>query len=149
MKEIDIKNRACYYFDDIIRDFGINFDDILLDKKIYENISVYEISYKTSTSLKPLRIRFDIINGFIRVCGGEFRYLLFDHGLFDKICDKIKHLTSEKSSTTDSINHDFGKISIDSYNSLPIEKILSFRNLIYSLNQLLVRIKLNTTIIYF
>ena len=36
---------------------------------------------------------------FIRVCGGEFRYLvLFDYGLFDKICDKIKYLISEKSS---------------------------------------------------
>ena len=28
LKEIDIKSRACYYFDDIIRDFDINFDDI-------------------------------------------------------------------------------------------------------------------------
>ena len=67
LKEIDIKNRACYYFDDIIRDFDINFDNILLDKKLYENISVYDISYKTSTSSKPLRIRFDKIDGFIRV----------------------------------------------------------------------------------
>ena len=41
LKEIDIKNLACYYFDDIIRDF----DNTLLDKKIYENVSVYDISY--------------------------------------------------------------------------------------------------------
>ena len=38
LKEIDIKNRACYYFDDII-----NGTDILLDKYLYENISVYDI----------------------------------------------------------------------------------------------------------
>ena len=31
LKEVDIKNHACYYFDDIIRDFDINFDDISLD----------------------------------------------------------------------------------------------------------------------
>ena len=30
----------------------------------------------------------------------------------------------------DSINHNFGKIRIDSSNSLPIEKILTFHNVI-------------------
>ena len=37
LKEIDIKNRTCYYFDDIIRfwDRDIDFRDILLDKKLY------------------------------------------------------------------------------------------------------------------
>ena len=73
--------------------------------------------------------RFDKIDGFIRVRSGKFRYLvLFNHGWSDKIYDKIKYLTSEKSGITDSINHNFGKIRIDSYNSLPIEKILSFHN---------------------
>ena len=32
LKEIDIKNRTCYYFDDIIRVIDIDFDHILLDK---------------------------------------------------------------------------------------------------------------------
>ena len=41
--------------------------------------------------LKQLHIRFEKIDGFIRVHGGEFRTLvLFDYGLFDKIFDKIK-----------------------------------------------------------
>ena len=64
---------------------------------------------------KQLCIRFDKIAGFVRVCEVEFRYLvLFNHGLFDKICDKIKYLLSEKSGITDSINYNFGKIRIDS-----------------------------------
>ena len=46
LKEIFIKNRVCYYFDDIINGTDINFSNILLDKKLYENISVYNISYK-------------------------------------------------------------------------------------------------------
>ena len=71
------------------------------------------------------------IDGFIRVRGGEFRYLvLFDHGLFDRFCDKIKYLISKKSGIADSINHNFGKIRINSYNSLPIEKKLTFHNVI-------------------
>ena len=43
LKEIDIKNRACYYFDDIFNGTKINFSNILLDKKLYENISVHKI----------------------------------------------------------------------------------------------------------
>ena len=51
LKEIDIKiNCMCYYFDDIIRDFDSNFDNILLDEKLYENISVYDISYNVNES---------------------------------------------------------------------------------------------------
>ena len=36
LKEIDIKNHTCYYFDDIIKDININFSDNLLDEKLYE-----------------------------------------------------------------------------------------------------------------
>ena len=76
-----------------------------------------------------MRIRFDKIDGFINVRGSEFKHLvLFVNGLFDKICDKIKYLISEKRSIADSINPDFGEIRIDSYNYLPIEKMLTFHN---------------------
>ena len=37
LKEIDIKNRTCYYFDDIMRVEYFDFDNILLDKKSYED----------------------------------------------------------------------------------------------------------------
>ena len=48
LKEIDIKNRV-RYFNDKINGTKINFSNISLDKKLYENISVYNISYKTPT----------------------------------------------------------------------------------------------------
>ena len=89
LKKNDIKNRACYYFDDTINGTNINFNDILLNKRLYENISVYNISYKTPTGPKPLRIRFDKIDGFIMVLDGKIKHVvLFDYGLFDKICVK-------------------------------------------------------------
>ena len=65
LKDIDIKNRVCYYFDDIINGIKINFSNILLDKRLYEIISVYNILYKIPTGPKSLRIRFDKIYGFI------------------------------------------------------------------------------------
>ena len=38
LKVIDIKNRTCYYFDDIMRfwDKDIDFCGILLDEKLYK-----------------------------------------------------------------------------------------------------------------
>ena len=57
LKKIDIKNCTCYYFDDIIKieDFDIN--DILIDQKSYENILVYNVSYKILIDSKPLCFR--------------------------------------------------------------------------------------------
>ena len=37
-KKIDIKNRTCYYFHDIMTVIDIDFSDILLNKKSYKLI---------------------------------------------------------------------------------------------------------------
>ena len=43
-----------------------------------------------------MRIRFDKIDGFIMVLDGKIKHLvLFDYGLFDKICNEIKYLISK------------------------------------------------------
>ena len=121
LKEIDIKNRVCYYFDDIISGTKINFSNIILNKKLHENISVYNISYKSPAGPKPLCLRFDKIGGFIISLDGKVQNLVFfDYDLSDKICDRIKCLITKKSGITNSINYNFGKIKIDSYNSLSI-----------------------------
>ena len=54
LKEIDIKNRTCYYFHDVItiEDFDIN---ILIDEKPCENILVYNILYKSLRDSKPFQ----------------------------------------------------------------------------------------------
>ena len=89
LKEIDIKNRTCYHFDDIITNRDIYSVDILLHEKIDDNFSVYDISYKSLMGPKPLEIRFDKIDEFIRILDGKTKHLvLFDYGLFNKICVK-------------------------------------------------------------
>ena len=104
----------CYCFDDIVSGSKISLSNIFLDKKLYEHISVYNILYKTPADPKPLRITFDRIDGFIMVLDSKIKHLvLFDYGLFDKICDKIKYLISKKSAITNIINYNFGRIRID------------------------------------
>ena len=57
------------------------------------------------------------------VLDGKIELLvLFDYGLFDKISDKIKYLIRKKNGITDSTDHNFGKIRIDSCNYLLSKK---------------------------
>ena len=48
-----------------IKTEDFNLDNILIDKKLYRNISIYNISYKTLIDAKSLRIIFDKIDEFI------------------------------------------------------------------------------------
>ena len=46
LKEIDIKNRACYYFDDIIKTEDFSLHNISIDEKLYENKCLFTAFYK-------------------------------------------------------------------------------------------------------
>ena len=56
LKEISIKDRMCYYFDDITKFEVFDLDNILIDENSYENILVCNISHKTLIDAKPLRL---------------------------------------------------------------------------------------------
>ena len=77
-----------------------------------------------------MRIWFDKIDGFIKIYDGIKYLILLGHSWYDETYDSIKYLISEKSGITDNINHNFSGIRIDSYNSLAIEKILTFHNVV-------------------
>ena len=62
-----MNNRTCYNFDDIIKLDDYHFENVLIDKKLNENISIYDISYKTLIDLKPFHIRFFKIDEFFRI----------------------------------------------------------------------------------
>ena len=74
LKNVRIKNRMCYNFDDIIKLEDFDFDNISINEKSYQNILIYDISYKTIFGSKHLRIRFDKIDGSIKIYDGT-RYL--------------------------------------------------------------------------
>ena len=113
LKKVRIKNHTCYYFNDSVNLEDFNLDSILTDKKSHENIPIYDISYKTLISSKPLRIRFYKIDGIVRIYDGT-RYLTLASTI------KISRYFS----------HYFVKIKVDSYNSLLIEKTLTLYNVI-------------------
>ena len=77
-----------------------------------------------------MRISFDKIDGFIKIHDGIRYSVLFDRSWYGKTFYRNKYLIREKSGIAGSINHNFARIRIDSYNSLPIEKVLTFHNVI-------------------
>ena len=79
---------------------------------------------------KPLRIRFDKIDGLIRVYDGTRYLVLFVSGKHDFIYNRIRYLVGVKSGITYVISHNYPKIKIDSYDSLPLEKTVTFHNAI-------------------
>ena len=123
LKETDIKNPPSSYFDDIIQ--IEDFANILIDKKSYENILAYSISYQILIEAKPLRIRFAKMERFNRVYDGTRYLVLFGTEKYGVIYNKIRFI-SQKSGTRYVIAHNYSRIKIDSYEFLPLEKIIGF-----------------------
>ena len=96
VKEIDIENRTWYYFDGITKTEDFDFD-ILIDAKSCKSILVYKILYKNLFDSKPLRIRFDDVDGFIKVCDGIRYLVLFGSERYDAIYNRIRYLIIQKS----------------------------------------------------
>ena len=71
---------------------------------------------------KPLRIRFDKIDGFIRIYDGTRYLTLFGSEKYDAIYNKIRYLISLETSITYVFSHYFAKIKVDYYDFLPVEK---------------------------
>ena len=94
---------------------------------------VYNISYKTLIGSKPFRIRFDKIfidKGFVRVYDGSRYLVLFGLEKYDVTCNRIRYLINLKSNITYVFSYYNAKIKVDSYDSLPLEKISTFHNVI-------------------
>ena len=54
LKNVSIKNRMCYYFNDVIIIEDFDFDNILLDEKSIGNILIYNVLYKTLIGHKTI-----------------------------------------------------------------------------------------------
>ena len=108
-----------------------------MDEKSYENILIYDISYRTLIGAKPWRIMFDKVEGFIRVYDGATYLILFGPEKYDAIYNRIRYLISQKRSITYVFSHNYAKIKIESYDSLPLEKTLSLHNVIILIKSVL------------
>ena len=130
LKEIDIKN-CTFYFDDIIKIEDFDFGNILIDEKItWKYFGFWHFLHKILIGAQPLRIRFDRIDEFIKVYD-RTRYLVWLGGdKYDFFYNRSRYLIGMTSCITYVIYHNYAKIKVDSYDSLSLEKPLTFHNVI-------------------
>ena len=79
-QKVVIKNCTCNYFDDITKIEDFDFNNILLDEKLYENTLIYNVSNKTSIVVKPLGMISARVDGFIKDYNGTKYLALFGSG---------------------------------------------------------------------
>ena len=86
VKQIDIKNRTYYFYNDMINIKKFDSNLLKIDKKSYKDIGIYNIGYITIKkiddceniySVNPLYLRIDHANGYIEEKNGN-KYLVFD-----------------------------------------------------------------------
>ena len=145
VKQIDIKNRACYFYNDMINIKKFDSNSLKIDKRSYKDIGMYNIGYITIKkiddcesiySVNPLYLRVDHVNGYIEEKGVN-KYLVFDsadenkellkkyNDVWDGIRDKIKEIASVECD----YEKDYVKIKFNSDDDLPLSKPLKFHNM--------------------
>ena len=73
---------------------------------------------------KALRIRFSKIDGFIRFYDGTRGLVLSRSEKYHFICNRIRYLIGVKIRITYVTSHNYAKIKVDSYDSLPFHNII-------------------------
>ena len=119
---------------DTIKIEDFDFNNILINEKSYVNIKTFRT--KLLMGAKPMRIRFDKVNEFIRVYDRTRYLVLFVGEKHDFISNRMRYLIGVKSGIIYVISHNWAKIKVFSYDSLFLEKRLTLHNVIILIKSL-------------
>ena len=144
IKQINIKNRTCYFFNDMINIKNFDSNLLKIGKKLYKNIDIYYIGYITMKDLDDVNIHsvnsfylyFDKVDGYIEKSNGN-RYLVFASAdenkeiltKYTELWNEIKNLIEKINGKSGEYEKVFIKIKFDSDDDLPLGKILSLHDL--------------------
>ena len=139
-KQLDIKNRTYYFYNDLIniKDFYAKL--LKLDKKPSMNLGIYCIAYVTKVpkwginSVNPLYLMINRIDGLIEEKYGD-KYLNFSDTqrnsevlkkyleVFNRLKDCIEKINNSK---LEEYDKDFMNIKFNSDNDIPLKKSVVF-----------------------
>ena len=143
IKEINIKNRTYYFYNDMINLQNFESNLLKIDKKHYKEINSYYIGYITIKkigdcenihSVNPLYLIINEADGYITEKNGS-KYLVFDlmnenNEVLKKQADVWDEIKNEIKTTNGGKENDYGKdymkIKFNSDNDLPLNKPLKF-----------------------
>ena len=134
-KEINIKSRIYYFYNDIIDLDEFDESKIKVDKKDFNDIDIYYLGYEHKkkisecnviNSVNPLYLRIVIINGQFKKGKDDAWYLVIsDKDVYKKLLDifeSIKNKITEKTWDVVEYDKDYMKIKFESNNIFPIDK---------------------------
>ena len=145
IKEINIKERTYYFYNDIIDLKTFDSKNLKIDKKTYKDLDIYNIGYVTIkkigdcydvNSANPLYLRINNASGYIEEKEPN-KYLIFDstdenkellkryNDVFNGLIDKIKKIDDDWLEYTKS----YKKIKFNSHDNLPLNKQLKFHTM--------------------
>ena len=142
VKQINIKNRTNYFYNDIIDLESFKSNLLKIDKKSYKDIGIYNIGYITIKkiddceniySVNPLYLLINHANGYIEKKGVN-KYLIFDSTdenkellkKYNDVYSGIKNKIEEVSNGKYDYKKDYMKITFNSDDDLPLNKLLKF-----------------------
>ena len=146
IKQINIKNRTYYFHNNIINIEEFDSNLLKIDKKSYKDIDIYYIGYITIKkiddceniySVNPLYLIIGKVDGHIKENNGN-KYLVFDS--IDENKEVLKKYTERWDGTKNEIEtingskkgeygKDFTKIKFNTYDNLPLNKLLKLHML--------------------
>ena len=145
IKQINIKNRTYYFYNDIIDLEKFDLSLLKLDKKSYKDIGIYNIGYITIKKIGDCKNVYSVnllysgithASGYIEKMGVN-KYLIFDtidennellkkyNDVFNGIVVKIKEISNYGCD----YEKDYMKIKFNSDYYLPLNKPLKFHNM--------------------
>ena len=145
VKQINIKNRTYYFYNDMINIKNFEPNVLKIDRKSYKNIGIYNTGYITIKkvddyeniySVDPLYLRVNHTNGYIEE-KNENKYLILDSTdenkeLLKKYLDVwsgIKNKIEAVSSRECNYEKDYMKIKFISDDNLSLNKPLKFHRM--------------------
>ena len=144
VKEIEIKNRTYYFYNDTINLEHFESNLLKIDKKYYKGIDIYYIKYITNKkiddcenihSVNPLYLLVNHASGYIEEKNGN-KYLIFDDSVnenkevlkkYTELWDGIKYeIKTINGGKENDYGKDYMKIKFNSDDDLPLNKPLKF-----------------------
>ena len=141
IKQINIKNRTYYFYNDIIDLDEFDESKIKVDKKDFNDIDIYYLGYEHKkkisecnviNSINLLYIRIVDMNGRFEKGKDDTWYLVIssDDNVFKKLIDIFKSISdkiSEKTRDAVKYDEDYMKIRFESNNIFPTDKDKNIR----------------------
>ena len=135
-KEINIKNRTYYFYNDIINLDEFDESKIKVDKKDFNDIDIYYLGYEHKkkisecnviNSVNPLYLRIVDTNGQLEKDKHDAWYLVISSkdDVYEKLMDVFESIKNKITENTwDAVDYDksYMKIKFESNNILPVDK---------------------------